>query len=55
MPEMVWIIVGILIVLVFILWYKLGKLSRQYLELSGQIERRVQELLKTKFELEEKV
>jgi len=44
MPEMVWIIVGILIVLVFILWYKLGKLSRQYLELSGQIERRAREL-----------
>jgi len=44
MPEMVWIIVGVLIVLVFVLWYKLWKLSRQYLELSGQIERRAREL-----------
>lgn len=44
MPEIVWIIVGVLIVLVFVLWYKLWKLSRQYLELSGQIERRAREL-----------
>lgn len=37
MPEMVWIIVGVLIVLVFILWYK-------YSELKGQMERKAREL-----------
>ncbi|USG99388.1 Holliday junction resolvase [Thermococcus argininiproducens] len=37
MPEIMWIIIGILMVLVFILWYK-------YSELKGQIESRAREL-----------
>ncbi|AEK72286.1 hypothetical protein GQS_01920 [Thermococcus sp. 4557] len=44
MPEMAWAIVGFLVVLLFILWLRLGKISRQYYELKAQMESRAQEL-----------